>query len=111
MAKPGEHHLGRVILVVTGLMAFVLMSAFGDLGVTGLAQTLLLGPPACALVAGALALEKAEVWPNVPGLQALGNASYSLYLTHGLFISFVTIVAHGAGLPNQIEIIFGFYYR
>ena len=47
-----------------------------------------LGIPACALVSGALALERTKQWPRLKFLEGVGDASYSLYLSQGLVIAF-----------------------
>jgi len=41
-----------------------------------------------ALVAGTLTLERAGSWPRIRLLEAAGDASYSLYLLHGIIIAF-----------------------
>lgn len=51
------------------------------------ARVLLWGLPAFALVAGAVSLEQAGPLPHWWPLRALGDASYSVYLVHGLAIS------------------------
>jgi len=44
------------------------------------------GVPALMVVAGAVIVEADGGWPAIPGLRTLGDASYSLYLTHTLSI-------------------------
>lgn len=44
------------------------------------------GVPALMVVAGAVSIEADGGWPAIPGLRMLGDASYSLYLTHTLSI-------------------------
>jgi len=44
------------------------------------------GAPAAMLVAGAVSIEADGGWKPVPGLRALGDASYSIYLVHTLTI-------------------------
>lgn len=50
-------------------------------------RCVLWGIPALAIVAGAVGLEENGRLPVVPGLRALGDASYSLYLTHLLLLT------------------------
>lgn len=50
-------------------------------------RLLLAGVPAMLLVSGAVALERAGAWPKLGWGQKVGDASYSLYLLHGLVIS------------------------
>lgn len=47
------------------------------------------GLPACALLASCLSLEEAGRWPRrwLAPLERLGDASYSLYLTHGIVLA------------------------
>ncbi len=45
------------------------------------------GAPAVLLVAGAICMERHGVIPKVASLLALGDASYAIYLVHGLVIS------------------------
>lgn len=47
------------------------------------------GVPAAMVVAGALVLERARPVPRVAVLALLGDASYSLYLVHGMVLSAV----------------------
>jgi exopolysaccharide production protein ExoZ len=44
------------------------------------------GLPALAVVAGLVALETEDALPSLPGLKALGDASFSLYLFHPLVV-------------------------
>jgi exopolysaccharide production protein ExoZ len=47
------------------------------------------GIPALAIVAGCLLLEQNRAWPAwLKPMEAVGDASYSLYLTHGIVIAF-----------------------
>jgi exopolysaccharide production protein ExoZ len=51
-------------------------------------RALLWGAPAFAVVTGAVSAERAGVTLQVPVLNRLGDASYSIYLVHGLMVSF-----------------------
>jgi exopolysaccharide production protein ExoZ len=51
------------------------------------ARPLWWGLPALALVTGAVSVERHGHVPNLAPLRALGDASYSIYLIHGLAIS------------------------
>ncbi|OJU11390.1 MAG: hypothetical protein BGN86_05560, partial [Caulobacterales bacterium 68-7] len=46
-------------------------------------------PSAIMIVAGALAMDDRHQTPNLPWLHFLGNASYSIYLTHVIWIALV----------------------
>jgi exopolysaccharide production protein ExoZ len=50
------------------------------------------------MVTGAVSLERRAPVPDWPPLRLLGDASYSLYLVHGLAISAAFRVLHMAGL-------------
>jgi exopolysaccharide production protein ExoZ len=61
-------------------------------------RVLLLGVPAFLAVSGCLWLEKSGRWPSrlLSPFNAVGDASYALYLIHGIVISFVhKLVAPG----------------
>lgn len=71
--------------VSMGLALFA-ASAIAGLDVSQ-ARILFWGVPALLLVAGAVSIEQAGPVPNLAPLRILGDASYSLYLVHGLAIS------------------------
>lgn len=52
------------------------------------------GAPAAAIVFGAVLIERAGDMPRIPLLERLGDASYSIYLTHA-FVLFAVDVAFG----------------
>jgi len=58
------------------------------------------GLPALAIVAGFVAIERAGAFPGqaLRPLEKLGDASYSLYLTHGIVLGIVgKFIGHGSG--------------
>lgn len=65
------------------------------------------GLPALAIVTGAVGLEQAGHRLDWPPLRRLGDASYSLYLVHGLAISVVVRVLSAAGLSSSPLILAG----
>ena len=71
-----------------GAIALFAMVAISGGPEDGLSRIIFLGIPAMALVAGALTLERAGCWPRIRLLEAAGDASYSLYLLHGIIIAF-----------------------
>lgn len=79
---------GRAVgwtLIVLGIAGFAAVTLAGlDVDV---ARPLIWGLPAFALVAGAISLERSGPLPHWWPLRALGDASYSVYLVHGLAIS------------------------
>jgi exopolysaccharide production protein ExoZ len=81
-----------------GRRTAMLLMGLGVLGlaataVTGVdvsgARVLLWGLPAAALVTGAVSFERQGAIPRWRVLEEIGNASYSIYLVHGLAISAV----------------------
>jgi exopolysaccharide production protein ExoZ len=56
------------------------------------------GPAAFAVVAGCVAFELAGRLPGIPLLGLLGDASYSLYLSHTLALSALDQAAHALGV-------------
>jgi len=90
-------------LVILGLLGF---AAAGFSGVdVERARPLIWGVPAFLLVAGAVAIERQGEVPNWRPLQALGDASYSLYLVHGLAISAVVRILEAMGLASPAVIL------
>lgn len=80
--RPG---LGLLLCGVAGLcLAAVAWRFDSDL------RPLVWGIPAALIVAGSLTLERSGSWPTatLSPLAHLGDASYSLYLTHGTVIAF-----------------------
>lgn len=49
------------------------------------------GPPAALIVAGAVAMEAGRGWPTLPPVEALGDASYALYLFHVPLLSALAV--------------------
>ncbi|HEY8614646.1 acyltransferase [Phenylobacterium sp.] len=92
-------------LVIAGLLGF---AAAGASGVdVERARFLIWGVPALLLVAGAVSIERRGAVPNWRPLQALGDASYSLYLVHGLAISATVRILDMAGLASPPLILAG----
>ena len=77
----GSLPTGRVAIALAtiGALAF---AAQVNIGPSDSWRCLTWGFPALLIVAGALGVEAGKLLPRVPGLLALGNASYALYLTH-----------------------------
>ncbi|MCR5880886.1 acyltransferase [Phenylobacterium sp. J367] len=92
-------------LVFAGLIGFA-VAGFSGIDVER-ARFLIWGLPALALVAGAVAIERNGTVPRLKPLQALGDASYSLYLVHGLAISAVVRLLDMAGLASPALILAG----
>ncbi len=84
-----QRRLGLLMLVAVALFVFTAFSRVTeDQPLTD--RLLWLGLPAVLLVAGALALERSGHWPVMPLLESVGDASFSLYLLHGI----VFAIAH-----------------
>jgi exopolysaccharide production protein ExoZ len=82
------------------------LAGFAATAITGVdvepARVLLWGLPALALVAGAVSLERRGPIPNWRPLQAVGDASYSLYLIHGLAISAALRALQMVGVTSPV---------
>lgn len=68
-------------------------------------RTLAWGGPSVLIVAGGLGLERAGAAPRWPWARFLGDASYSIYLIHGLVVAAVLKIftrMQGAPLPVMI---------
>jgi exopolysaccharide production protein ExoZ len=80
------------------------VAGFVAVGLSGIdverARALIWGVPAFLLVAGAVSLEQAGPIPAWPPLRALGDASYSVYLVHGLAISAAFRLLQMAGVTS-----------
>lgn len=72
-----------ICLVLLGALAIPGLWAMDD----ALPRALLFGLPAACIVAGAVSVEAAGLLPRIPFLRLLGDASYSLYLSHGVALS------------------------
>ncbi len=70
----------------------------------GWARLLYWGLPALLIVWGALSLEGAGRLPLFAPLKLLGDASYSLYLIHGLALSLAFKLIGGWGLPAPLAV-------
>ncbi len=81
-----------VALVVIGALAMI------GLSVLDLPRVIGAGIPAAMIVAGEVYFERAGGLNRLPVLSLLGDASYSLYLTHGLVLSIVRQIWLRAGL-------------
>lgn len=85
-------------LLLTGLIALVLSGPGAHL------HGLVVGGPALMIVAGAVMIERASGVPRLPALHALGNGSYSIYLSHYNVLPVVSMIglkAVAPSLPNQ----------
>lgn len=107
IANPIRGGLLGALVLMLGLGGFAAMAVAGDLGITGIGRVLWLGIPAMLVVAGALAIERAGKWPRIPGAKAIGDASYSLYLTHGLVLAATARIALHLGLNRWLEMALG----
>jgi exopolysaccharide production protein ExoZ len=85
-------------MIVLGLAGFA-ATALSGVDVDR-ARVLLWGLPALLLVAGAVSVERAGPIPSLPPLRALGDASYSVYLVHGLAISAAWRLLEKAGVAS-----------
>lgn len=79
---PGSATWGWM-LVVGGFAVIVLLAAYAP----NLTRPLARGLPSMAIVAGALMLERYGSLPTLKSMHRLGDASYSLYLSHPFVLS------------------------
>ena len=85
-----------IVLMAAGIAGFA-ATALSGIDVSK-ARVLLWGLPALLLVTGAVGFERHAKAPRWRALHALGDASYSLYLVHGLAISAaLRVVGHLMG--------------
>ncbi|NBO18388.1 MAG: acyltransferase [Proteobacteria bacterium] len=78
--------VGPALLLFTGSAlgyVWLMQTPPGDIPL----RVLQAGGPAFLLVCGAIAMERVGKWPRMRVAELLGDASYSLYLLHGLVIS------------------------
>jgi exopolysaccharide production protein ExoZ len=60
----------------------------------GFSRLVILGVPAILVVLGALSIERAGYWPRLRIIEAIGDASYSLYLLQGIVVAFCDKFLH-----------------
>jgi exopolysaccharide production protein ExoZ len=84
--------------IVGGLVILAAVAVSGA-AVEGWARLLCWGLPALLIVWGALSLEGAGRLPAIRPLKLLGDASYSIYLAHGLALSLAFKLIGGLDLP------------
>ncbi len=93
--------LGMVLLGLAGFVAAAILGFY-----EGAERIVGWGVPAFLLVAGCVSLERAGSWPGrlLRPLESVGDASYSLYLWHGLVIA----IGHrllGSSVPVNILLV------
>jgi exopolysaccharide production protein ExoZ len=96
---------GRAVgamLIAAGLLAFTAVTLAG-LDVEP-ARAFYWGLPALLLVTGAVSLERAGALPHLWPLRILGDASYSVYLVHGLAISAAVRGLQKVGLTAPVPL-------
>jgi exopolysaccharide production protein ExoZ len=69
-------------------------------------RVVLWGIPAAMLVAGAIGLEAAGRIPKLALPKLIGDASYSIYLVHGLAISLAIRIAAQLAIPSTSALVF-----
>ena len=77
-----------------GIALFVYASLYHPEYREGFSRVTILGIPAILVVLGALSIERAGYWPRLRFLEAIGDASYSLYLLQGLSVAFCDKFLH-----------------
>jgi exopolysaccharide production protein ExoZ len=89
-------------LIAAGLAGFTAVTLAG-IDVEPV-RVLVWGLPSLALVAGAVSLEQAGLLPRWWPLRELGDASYSVYLIHGLAVSAAWRLMQMAGLATPVPV-------
>jgi exopolysaccharide production protein ExoZ len=92
LAAPPPVAAGLLLLGSAALVAEHLLAV----EVSPLARPLVWGVPALAIVAGAVMLEARGRVVEIPLLKVVGDASYSVYLLHGLVVSLLFKLMGGA---------------
>ena len=93
---PGRRTAALLIGIALVALAWTAISAVD----VSQARVFLWGLPAALLVTGFVSLERHRGIPALPAMQLLGDASYSIYLIHGLAISAVgRILKESTALP------------
>lgn len=93
-----------IAAIVAGLLILTVVALTGA-DVRGWARLPYWGLPALLIVWGALSLEGASRVPTIAPLKLLGDASYSIYLAHGLALSLAFKLIGGLGLPVLLQIL------
>jgi exopolysaccharide production protein ExoZ len=92
--------LGAILLIGVGLFGFAPTCASTLLGTGGLQRVLVFGIPAAMIVYGTLQIEaRQSVWTH------LGDASYSLYLSHTYALTLLFILWRKISIPTDLIIL------
>lgn len=90
----------------TGFLLFAVTEVSGINGNESL-RVLYWGVPAWLIVCGAVTIERHGRLPHLPLLEMLGNASYSIYLTHPFAILAVSLMVEKFGFASGALIYMG----
>lgn len=88
-------------LIGLGLIGLGLAAATAE-GPEGWRRILVWGMPAICLVVGSVTIEDREALPTLPLAGLLGEASYAIYLTHGMAISLLVAIWRRLGAWTAI---------
>lgn len=88
-------------LIGLGLIGFGLAAATAE-GPEGWRRILVWGMPAICLIIGSVTIEDRQALPAIPLAGLLGEASYAIYLTHGMAISLLVAIWHRLGVWTAI---------
>jgi exopolysaccharide production protein ExoZ len=87
-----------VVLIVAGLAGLVASSMLDK--PNGFTRVLAWGVPSAFILSGALIAERAAFIPKIKSLRVLGDASYSLYLTHMITIGVAKLAIYLSGIER-----------
>lgn len=99
--------LPTTLMMLAGVMGLLAGSAAG---MPDLPRVLTFGIPACLIVTGAVFYERAHNVVEIGLPKLLGDASYSLYLSHGAVLSAFGRFWRELGLPRMSEPLFLFLF-
>ncbi len=77
-------------IALSMLLVAILNTKYNETGISSDVSTLIYGIPFALLIVGSVIIEKSTPLKVPPLLIYLGNASYSIYLTHGFILNNIT---------------------
>ncbi|WP_439574640.1 acyltransferase family protein [Phreatobacter sp.] len=103
-ARGGRPGTGLAVNLIAGAVMGLTLAAVHAGSPEGWLRLMVWGVPAIALVIGAVALEDSGQFAERRLLNHLGDASYAIYLSHGIAISVLTLVLRRLDTPLESAI-------